>query len=192
MADYVTILSGEHQFRVRNPEEFKNRCWKILEKVGGDYYVEVDGDSASIFGTGVNFSLAEVLKNPESCEDDERCGLVLELRNLVEEYALEPWTVEEIGWEKYRYVTYVKFEIQPAEGIFVIVLVEGGLLAGTWLVKGTADLAIKMAKELAEELDLNPDDHDLAVERPLVIHSGHETVRNSERIRIWTWDPEAE
>lgn len=189
MADYITVLSGEHRFRVRNPEEFEKRCREILEKIG-NYDVEIDGDSASIFGTGVNFSLAEVLKNPESYADDEGCGLVLELRDLIEEYALEPWTVEEIGWEKYRYVTHVKCEIGPTKDIFIIALVEGGLLASTWIVEGTADLAIKTAKDLAAKLDLNPEEHDLAVERPFVVQPGRETVRNSER--IWTWDPEEE
>ncbi|MDI6814210.1 MAG: hypothetical protein QMD10_11835 [Desulfitobacteriaceae bacterium] len=64
------------------------------------------------------------------------------------------------------------------------------MLASTWIIEGTADLAIKTAKDLAAKLDLNPEEHDLAVERPFVVQPGRETVRNSER--IWTWDPEEE
>lgn len=81
------------------------------------------------------------------------------------------------------------FKVVPKNvDVFVIVLVEGGLVASTWVVRGTADHAIKTAKNLAAELDLNPEEHDLAVERPFVVRPDRETTRNSER--IWTWDPD--
>lgn len=78
--------------------------------------------------------------------------------------------------------------VPKSNDVFVVVLVESGLIASTWVVQGTADQAIKTAKDLAAKLDLNPEEHDLAVERPFVVQSGRETVRNSER--IWTWDPD--
>lgn len=85
---------------------------------------------------------------------------------------------------------HVNREIEPESNIFVIVLVESGLVASTWVVKGTADLAIKTAKDLAAKLDINSEGHDLVVERPFVVQPGRETIRNSER--VWTWDPEEE
>lgn len=72
--------------------------------------------------------------------------------------------------------------------VFVIVLVEDGLVASTWVVQGTADQAIETAKDLAKKLNLNSEEHDMAVERPFVVMPDRETVRNSER--VWTWDPE--
>ena len=86
--------------------------------------------------------------------------------------------------------TYINQKVEPTENIYVIALVEGGLLASTWVVKGTAELAIKTAKKLVAKLNLNPEEHDLAVELPFVVHPGRKTVRSS--VRIWAWDPEKE
>jgi len=187
MADYITILSGEHWFKVKNPEEFQKCCQEILDQIG-DYNVEVDEDSATIYGEGLNFSLAGSLEDPELFEEDDGSNHIQGLHNLIEEYALEPWTVEEVGWEKCRYVNHSKYEIGPTKEIFIIVLVEKGLVASTWIIEGTANLAIKTAEELAAKLNLNLENHDLAVDRPFKIQPGREINRNSER--IWTWCPE--
>jgi len=71
---------------------------------------------------------------------------------------------------------------------FVIALIEKGLLASTWIVRGTEESAVKIAEALAAELNLNIEDHDLAVERPLPIRAGGKLLCNSER--IWTWAPD--
>lgn len=79
---------------------------------------------------------------------------------------------------------------EETTGIFVIALVESGLLASTWVVEGTEDLAIETARALAEKLDLNPEKHDFVVEKPLLIQQGKELICNSER--VWTWFPSDE
>lgn len=79
---------------------------------------------------------------------------------------------------------------EEATSTFVIALVEKGLLVSTWIIEGSEDSAIETARALVEKLNLNPEKHDFAVERPLLIQQGKELVRNSER--IWTWVPDEE
>lgn len=187
MSNYNTVLSGEHWFKVKDAEKFQSLCQNILSRIGG-YDVVIAEGSAAIYGEGDNFSLAGALEDPESFIEDDGSNPILELRNLIEEYVLEPWIAEEVGWENCRYVTYNKYEIKPVKQIFVIVLVENGLVASTWVVEGTADQSIVAAKELATRLSINIEYHDLAVERPFIVQSSGEAKRNSHR--IWTWCPE--
>jgi len=65
MADYITILSGEHWFRVKDPEKFQKRCQGIFNQIG-KYEVMVVENNAAIHGQSVNFSLAGALENPEN------------------------------------------------------------------------------------------------------------------------------
>ena len=184
MADYITVLSGEHLFRVKDPEEFCVRCRNILGQIyGGDYSVEIemDKESATIFGGGLNFSLAGALEDPDLWAEEDGLNPVLELRNLIEEYALEPCTMEEIGWEKCRYVTHAKYNIGPKENAFIIALAEKGMMSSTWLIRGTANLAIKKAEELTVKLGLNPEIHDLVVDQPFVFQPNCKLNRNSHR-----------
>jgi len=68
------------------------------------------------------------------------------------------------------------------EETFVIVLVEKGLVSDTWTVEGTKSLAIKTAENLAVNLKLNPENHDLVVEQLFLNQPDYKINRNK---RIW-------
>jgi len=93
---------------------------------------------------------------------------------------VQPWNL----WE-----TIEKFGYRMIEEtfVFVIVLVEKGLVSDIWTVEGTESLAIKTAEDLAVKLKLNPENHDLAIEQLFLDQPDYRINRNK---RIWTWRPE--